>query len=149
VAIAGLVVGVALVLAYQVVYPPTSSKPIASTCPPRSLCLDVNVIQVNGQGQIQLLPDLNVYAKAPIVWTVQTPGYSFADASGINFDDPGGNPPKNKAPAGEVTCELLSASQVKCTDLARNRGTYGYKVTLMSDPSVPPAPPLDPFIINH
>jgi hypothetical protein len=144
VAIAGVIIGGVIALAYVLFVPnallglPGSQRTVCGGDPH---CLEVSVIPVGGQLQIAPIADhIEQDQGVVIFWKIATPGYRFP-ANGIAFNKPG-----NPAPHAEFNCGPVSNTTFRCTDRNQSKGTFGYTVTL---DGVPPVPPLDPYIINN
>ncbi|HYR34073.1 MAG TPA: hypothetical protein VEQ87_07270 [Burkholderiales bacterium] len=81
----------------------------------------------------------------PIIWQLQTDGYSFVDDNNIVDPTPD---PKRMGPAGEIHSCHAGKKNMQCTNKAQNSGTWKYTLRVKADDGCGSPPELDPTIAN-
>lgn len=79
----------------------------------------------------------------PIIWHLQTPGYSFVQDNSIA--DP--TPQKSSAP-GEINNCRAGGRAMQCTNNSRTWGVWKYTLRITADDKCGTPPDLDPTIAN-
>jgi hypothetical protein len=81
----------------------------------------------------------------PIIWQLQTDGYSFVDDQNIADPDPD---PKRIGPRGEIHNCKAGKKNMQCTNEGKNSGTWKYTLRVRADDGCGSPPDLDPTIAN-
>ena len=79
----------------------------------------------------------------PIVWHLQTTGYSFVP--NIMIPDPA---PRAGSVAGEINNCRAGTTTMQCTNNSRNRGEWKYTLSVRANDGCGSPPDLDPIIGN-